>query len=72
MSGGGGGGETTTTNVTNTGLGDDQYQTLADNQVGISGQIDTARDDATTRYDNFDSRQCNGAWRSANRSYWWL
>ena len=26
MSGGGGGGETTTTNVTNTGLGDDQYQ----------------------------------------------
>ena len=56
MSGGGGGGETTTTNVTNTGLGDDQYQTLADNQVGISGQIDTARDDATTRYDNFDSR----------------
>ena len=56
MSGGGGGGETTTTNVTNTGLGDDQYQTLADNQVGISGQIDTARDDATARYDTFDSR----------------
>lgn len=56
MSGGGGGGETTTTNVTNTGLGDDQYQTLADNQVGISGQIDTARDDATARYDNFDGR----------------
>ena len=53
MSGGGGG---ETTNVTNTGIGDDQYQTLADNQVGISGQIDTARDDATARYDSFDGR----------------
>jgi len=51
---GGGGGDTT--NVTNTGLGDDQYQTLADNQVGISGQITDARDDATVRYDNFDTR----------------
>ena len=50
---GGGGGDT---NVTNTGLGDDQYQTLADNQVGISGQITDARDDATARYDNFDTR----------------
>ena len=49
-----GGGKTT--NVTNTGLGDDQYQVLADNQVGISGQIDTARDDATARYDSFDGR----------------
>tara|TARA_R110000851_G_scaffold295228_2_gene450100 strand:- start:392 stop:1825 length:1434 start_codon:yes stop_codon:yes gene_type:complete len=53
---GGGGGDTATTNVTNTGLGDDQYQGLADNQVGISGQIDTARDDASIRYDNFDNR----------------
>ena len=35
MGGGGGGGDT----ITNTGLGDDQYQTLADNQAGISGQI---------------------------------
>ena len=50
----GGGGDTT--NVTNTGLGDDQYQTLADNQVGISGQITDARTDATARYDNFDTR----------------
>ena len=50
---GGGGGDT---NVTNTGLGDDQYQALADNQVGISGQITDARDDATIRYDNFDNR----------------
>lgn len=50
---GGGGGDT---NVTNTGLGDDQYQTLADNQVGISGQITDARDDATLRYDQFDTR----------------
>ena len=51
---GGGGGDTT--NVTNTGLGDDQYQALADNQVGISGQITDARNDATVRYDNFDNR----------------
>jgi len=51
---GGGGGDTT--NVTNTGLGDDQYQTLADNQVGISGQITDARTDATERYDKFDTR----------------
>ena len=54
MSGGGGGGETT--NVTNTGMGDAQYQALADNQVGISGQVDTARDDATARYNTFDGR----------------
>ena len=52
----GGGGSDQTTNVTNTGLGDDQYQTLADNQVGISGQIGTAREDATARYDSFDGR----------------
>ena len=52
----GGGGSDQTTNVTNTGLGDDQYQALADNQVGISGQIGTAREDATARYDNFDGR----------------
>jgi hypothetical protein len=51
---GGGGGDTT--NVTNTGLGDDQYQTLADNQVGISDQITTSYDDATKRYDTFDTR----------------
>lgn len=51
---GGGGGDTT--NVTNTGLGDDQYQALADNQVGISTQITDARTDATKRYDNFDTR----------------
>ena len=50
----GGGGDTT--NVTNTGLGDDQYQVLADNQVGISGQINTVRDDATTMYNSFDGR----------------
>ena len=48
---GGGGGDT----VTNTGLGDDQYQTLADNQVGISGQITAADDAATKRYDAFDN-----------------
>lgn len=51
---GGGGGDTT--NVTNTGLGDDQYQALADNQVGISGQITDSYADATKRYDAFDNR----------------
>jgi hypothetical protein len=53
MGGGGGGG---TTNVTNTGLGDNQYQALADNQVGISGQITGARDDADAAYDNIYGR----------------
>lgn len=48
---GGGGGDT----VTNTGLGDDQYQALADNQVGISDQITSADDAATKRYDQFDT-----------------
>ena len=52
----GGGGSDTTTNVTNTGLGDDQYQALADNQVGISGQITGASSDANKRYDTFDNR----------------
>ena len=51
---GGGGGDTT--NVTNTGLGDDQYQALADNQVGISGQISDSYADATKRYNTFDTR----------------
>jgi hypothetical protein len=50
----GGGGKTT--NVTNTGLGDDQYQKLADNQVGISGQITNQDNEATKRFDNIDTR----------------
>ena len=50
----GGGGDTT--NVTNTGLGDDQYQVLADNQVGISDQVGSASNAATTRFNNFDGR----------------
>ena len=45
---GGGGGDT----ITNTGLGDDQYQTLADNQGTISGQIGDARTDADKAYEN--------------------
>jgi hypothetical protein len=52
--GGGGGG--TTTNVTNTGLGDDQYQFLSDNQVGISDQITGARTDADAAYQNIYGR----------------
>ena len=45
---GGGGGDS----ITNTGLGDDQYQTLADNQGTISGQIGDARTDADKAYEN--------------------
>tara|TARA_R100000951_G_scaffold110648_1_gene108800 strand:- start:414 stop:1688 length:1275 start_codon:yes stop_codon:yes gene_type:complete len=43
-------------NTTNTGLGDDQFQTLADNQYGISEEIVDARADAGQRYDQFDNR----------------
>lgn len=50
------GGSKKTTNVTNTGLGDDQYQTLADNQQGISTQIKDVDASATKRYDQFDTR----------------
>ena len=45
-----------TTNVTNTGLGDDQFQTLANNQSGISDQIGSAATDAESRYKGFDTR----------------
>lgn len=45
-----------TTNVTNTGLGDDQFQTLADNQSGISKQIGTASKEAKTYYDGFNTK----------------
>ena len=50
------GGGSDTTNVTNTGLGDDQYQVLADNQVGISDQITGTSAEAANRYDQFDTR----------------
>lgn len=53
---GGGSDTTNATNVTNTGLGDDQYTALTGNQVGISGQITDATTDATERYDTFDTR----------------
>jgi frataxin-like iron-binding protein CyaY len=36
-----------TTEVTNTGLGDDQYQTLADNQVGLGTSIDAFSNTST-------------------------
>ena len=42
---GGGGGDTT--NVTNTGLGDDQYNTLTGNQDNIGTSIDTLNTTAT-------------------------
>lgn len=45
-----------TTNVTNTGLGDDQYKALADNQVGISNQITTASSDAMDQFNSLGGR----------------
>ena len=45
-----------TTNVSNTGLGDDQYQFLADNQVGIGKGIDKAYNQATKKYDKINNR----------------
>ena len=50
----GGGGDTT--NVTNTGLGDDQYKALADNQVGISNQVTGVGADAKAAYEKFGTR----------------
>mgnify|MGYP003639964662 FL=1 len=48
----GGGGDT----VVDGGLSDDQYQDLADNQVGISGQITDESAEANKRFDTFDGR----------------
>ena len=48
-----GGGGTTTVDG---GLSDDQYQDLADNQVGISGQITDEAAEANKRFDTFDGR----------------
>lgn len=60
---GGGGGGDTVTNVTNTGLGDDQYQSLYDNQgtiknnqENIATSMDAARDDAADAYDDIFER----------------
>ena len=48
------GGKGTTT--VDGGLSDDQYQDLADNQVGISGQITDNSREAGERFDTFDGR----------------
>lgn len=48
------GGKGTTT--VDGGLSDDQYQDLADNQVGISGQITDEGTEANKRFDTFDKR----------------
>ena len=53
----GGGGSTT--NVTNTGLGDDQFKTLTGNQANIGTSIDTARTEATGRFDTVDGTLSN-------------
>ena len=54
---GGGGGGDTVTNVTNTGLGDDQYQSLYDNQGtikenqgNIASSLDAQRSEASDAY----------------------
>ena len=54
---GGGGGETT--NVTNTGLGDEQFTTLTQNQANIGTSIDVARTDATGRFNTLDGTLSN-------------
>jgi hypothetical protein len=51
--GGSGGG---TTNVTNTGLGDEQFTTLTANQDAIATSFDTAQNDASTAYDTLYDR----------------
>ena len=53
----GGGGDTT--NVTNTGLGDEQFTTLTANQANIGTSIDTARSDATGRFNTLDGTLSN-------------
>ena len=60
---GGGGGGDTVTNVTNTGLGDDQYQSLYDNQGtikenqgNIASSLDAQREEAATAYDTMYGR----------------
>ena len=50
-----GGGNKTET-VVDGGLTDDQYQDLADNQVGISGQITSEGNTAKQRFDDFNTR----------------
>lgn len=50
---GGGGGDT---NVTNTGLGDEQFNTLTANQSNIAGSIDDAQGDAKTAYETLYGR----------------
>jgi len=44
-----------TTNITNTGLGDDQYQQLADNQTGIGEGLDAGFAAGGERFDTVDS-----------------
>ena len=50
---GGGGGETT--NITNTGLGDDQYTTLTGNQANLGTSIDTLNTSATTGFNDVNT-----------------
>ena len=50
----GGGGDTT--NVTETGLGDDQYANLTSGQQTIRDDISYLGDEAETRYDNTTTR----------------
>jgi hypothetical protein len=53
----GGGGDTT--NVTNTGLGDAQFQTLTGNQANIASSIDATSANATNRFNTVDGTLSN-------------
>lgn len=53
----GGGGKTT--NVTETGLGDEQFETLTANQANIGTSIDEGRADAQARFDTVDGTLSN-------------
>lgn len=48
------GGKKSTTNVTNTGLGDDQFANLSAGQSGINQNIDATRTGANARFDGVD------------------
>ena len=44
-----------TTNITQTGLGDDQYEQLQTNQQGLGTQIEEGFTGSSTRFDTVDS-----------------
>jgi hypothetical protein len=53
------GGSSGDTNITNTGLGDEQFKTVTENQANIATSIDDGRADATGRFDTVDTGLSN-------------